>query len=58
MARYLELPVSQHCIRPSDRSDPEVSGLLCGVSADRVHGCGRFTLHNTLGGHEALWLIG
>jgi hypothetical protein len=28
MPRCLELPVSLHCIGPSDRSDPEVSGLL------------------------------
>jgi hypothetical protein len=28
MARCIELPVSPHCIGPSDRSDPEVSGLL------------------------------
>jgi hypothetical protein len=28
MARCLELPVSRHCIGPSDRSAPEVSGLL------------------------------
>jgi hypothetical protein len=28
MARCIELPVSPHGIGPSDRSDPEVSGLL------------------------------
>jgi hypothetical protein len=28
MACCLELPVSPHCIGTSDRSDPEVSGLL------------------------------
>lgn len=28
MARCLELPVSPQSIGPSDRSDPEVSGLL------------------------------
>ena len=36
MARCLELPVSPHCIGPSDRSDPEVSGLLWTLITGRL----------------------